>query len=380
MFLFFGVFLGLGLILTCPFLIHPLWKQRAAQDWPRMPCTIVSSEVKRHSGGDSTTYGIHIVYRYHFNNRMFQSDRYDFITGSSSGFKSKKMAVDAHPPGSQRVCYVNPVNPSEAVLRRDLHAGYLAGIIPVVFTVVGAAGLFVVRRNKLNVGAGGSNKIFGLGAPPNPGSLPPHSALPAILAPKNSPLKKFIFFFVFAVIWNIVIFIFASQLLQGWQKGAVDWSLALFFIPFFLAGIVLPGIAFYHLLALANPRPRLGVSSQCVPLGGSFTLRWEFSGRTSRIRRLHIRLAGQEEATYQRGTSTITDKAIFATLNIFDTTNPLEMTSGQATVVVPSSSMHSFASSNNKIVWFIQLHGEINWWPDIKEEFEIVVLPLEAAQ
>jgi hypothetical protein len=37
--------------------------------------------------------------------------------------------------------------------------------------------------------------------------------------------------------------------------------------------------------------------------------------------------------------------------------------------------MHSFKSANNKIVWTLQLSGEIPRWPDVSEEFEIDVLP-----
>ena len=35
----------------------------------------------------------------------------------------------------------------------------------------------------------------------------------------------------------------------------------------------------------------------------------------------------------------------------------------------------SFAGSNNKIVWEIKLHGDIQRWPDVDDSFPLVVLP-----
>jgi hypothetical protein len=37
--------------------------------------------------------------------------------------------------------------------------------------------------------------------------------------------------------------------------------------------------------------------------------------------------------------------------------------------------MHSFAAPHNKIVWSLKVEGVIDRWPDVGEEFPLVVYP-----
>jgi hypothetical protein len=90
---------------------------------------------------------------------------------------------------------------------------------------------------------------------------------------------------------------------------------------------------------------------------------------------LRVSLEGREEATYQSGKNTATDKNVFARLEIADVGVVPAMRSGDGTVTVPDNLMHSFTGSHNKIVWAIRVHGEIDHWPDINEDFPIKVLP-----
>ena len=52
------------------------------------------------------------------------------------------------------------------------------------------------------------------------------------------------------------------------------------------------------------------------------------------------------------------------------------MRSGSVEVTIPSDSMHSFSSENNKIIWALRLKAEVEWRPDLNEEFPLTVLPL----
>jgi len=60
-----------------------------------------------------------------------------------------------------------------------------------------------------------------------------------------------------------------------------------------------------------------------------------------------------------RGTSSYTDKHVFLTEDIFDTQQSVMMQTGVARISVPADTMHSFASSNNKIIWTLHFKGEI---------------------
>ena len=50
---------------------------------------------------------------------------------------------------------------------------------------------------------------------------------------------------------------------------------------------------------------------------------------------------------------------------------------GEAEFEVPADSMHSFAASNNQIVWTLNVQGDIPWWPDVSLSFPITVTPHE---
>jgi hypothetical protein len=139
---------------------------------------------------------------------------------------------------------------------------------------------------------------------------------------------------------------------------------------------VVIGVLIYQVLALFNPKVEASIQPGAPRLGGSLDLNWRLTGRTDVLRSLKIFLEGREEATYRRGTSTYTDKKPFLKLQLVATTNPAEMGAGQARITLPLDTMPSFKSDNNKVVWAIQVQGDIARWPDLKEEFEVQVRPL----
>jgi hypothetical protein len=50
--------------------------------------------------------------------------------------------------------------------------------------------------------------------------------------------------------------------------------------------------------------------------------------------------------------------------------------SGTARLAVPADTMHSFEAPHNKVIWKLTLRGAIAKWPDVSEEFPIVVTPV----
>jgi len=83
-----------------------------------------------------------------------------------------------------------------------------------------------------------------------------------------------------------------------------------------------------------------------------------------------------EWAMQQRGKrSSSTCKEVVATINLFDSTNASEFRQGKVMLVIPSHAMHSFIAFNNKIQWFVCVHGEIAHWPNMQVEFPLIVRP-----
>ena len=130
-FMFFG---GLGLYGA---FLRPVGSIIAARTWVPTPCTIIASAVKEHrrSGGDRT-YSLEITYSYLFKGKPHQSDLYDFFSGSSSSLGWRNAVVDSLPPGRVTTCYVNPREPSQAVINRDLHARVFISVLATLFVLV----------------------------------------------------------------------------------------------------------------------------------------------------------------------------------------------------------------------------------------------------
>jgi hypothetical protein len=125
---------------------------------------------------------------------------------------------------------------------------------------------------------------------------------------------------------------------------------------------------------LFNPRVRLRVSPGTLRLGERAQVDWEVVGAAQRLRKLTVTLEGREEATYRRGTDTRTDLQLFARVLVAEhgAGGPRR---GSERITVPAETMHSFEAPHNKVVWLLRVHGEIRRWPDVDDEFPVVVLP-----
>lgn len=375
---FFGVFLVAGLGAGA-FFLRPMLQTIAARSWQPTPCTILYSAVRTHADDEESTYSLDVLYNYYVGGREHRSSRFQSLS-SSGGYDRYADAARRFPAGSRAICFVDPADPEEAVLERSFGKQYMGAIVPLLFILVGAAGVYFV----------GHRMIWGARAKPSAGldwlpvtlatgrGYPTPAAAPVELKPTATPLGKFFGFLVLCLFWNGLVSVFVWQVVQGWRSGERDWSMTLFLVPFVVVGLALVAGAVYQLLALANPHPHLALSAASLPPGGTGQLGWRFRGRAGRIRRLHITLEGCEEATYRSGKSTSTDRHIFAVVEIVDTDLAAAIPAGSASFSVPAGTMHSFAAPHNRIVWTLKVRGEIAGWPDVDEDFDLAVVPREA--
>ena len=139
--IFFGFFLVVGGTIFCVLTLRPGLMMLSARSWPGVPCEIVSSSVKAHPGNKGTTYSVEVLYRYTVGEREFLADRYDFVGGSSSGSAGKSTIVTRLPSGTRAVCFVNPSDPTDAVLDRGFQSMMWFGLLPLIFVVIGVVGL-----------------------------------------------------------------------------------------------------------------------------------------------------------------------------------------------------------------------------------------------
>lgn len=373
MVLFGLVFMLPGLAMIYFLGVRPLLQVQRARHWPPVPATVLSSEVRAHRGSDSTTYSIHIVYRYTWEGRDFTSDRYDFTSGSSSGRESKARVVRAHPPGHRFEVFVNPARPDESVIHRDFQWMYLgmAGF-GAVFVFAGLA----IAIGGLRAARPGSRSDTRSYLPPRPKNDPGSSLL---LKPDQSPWAKVAGLLIFTLFWNGIVSVFLFQAWKSWQQNSADYFLMVFLVPFVLIGLgALLGFL-YALLATFNPRPLLLISPALPRPGDPFTLDWEFHGSTARLHRFSMILEGLERIEYQTGSgkqrTTHTRESLFYQHPLLETDSPDRLQENTLSHEIPADLPHSFHAPNNKLIWRIRVHGPIRFWPDLKQAFPITVLP-----
>jgi hypothetical protein len=123
------------------FSIIPLRRVYRARAWLETPCVILSSAVEENQT-ESGVYNIRVTYTYEVAGRSYSSSRYDFSTGATCGFRGKKAVVGRLAPGMKAVCYVNPTDPSDSVIKRGitwdmLFGGVFAVIRLITFGFVG---------------------------------------------------------------------------------------------------------------------------------------------------------------------------------------------------------------------------------------------------
>jgi nitrate reductase NapE component len=363
----FGLlFVAVGVAVLVPMTLLPSIRLAISMAWTETPCAIVGSQLRSWSTDDGTSYRADVLYQYSAGGREWLSNTTHFFPYINSGHTGARELLNRYPSGSSTTCWVDPRDPSRSVLERQPRPKHLIGLLPLVFVL---AGLAVAghgwkqkraRRAKERLRAEG----------------PLASDDPVLLKPQLSPLRKVIGALFFSLIWNGIVSIFVWQVWKSWQSGNPEWFPTVFLIPFVLVGLLSVAFVGHFLLALANPRPLLTLTPGQPRLDDRLSLEWRFAGRAGRLSHLRIFLEGREEATYQRGTDTITDREVFATFELVNTANEWEIPRGGAGLAIPGDTMHSFEADSNKIIWEIKVEGEIEGWPDVSQNFPINVRPI----
>jgi hypothetical protein len=373
---------------------RPLYRAYVASGWMPAACEVISSRIVH---GDDTSRP-DIVYRYTIGGRQYTANRYNFMPGTTSD-STVPGVVAKHAPGTTFECYVDPADPSSAVINRTPTLWYFMGVVFFIMFagIPGTIGAVMVRSRRraraapraLSGGASGSVRagVAGDGVTGDGMAAaftdsrfahPPSAADagPIVLKPSASPLAKLITITLVCLFWNGIVGTFTVIEFRMFAQGdAFGWGMAVFLLLFQFAGLALLAAVPYQLLAMTNPRPVITLSRGTVPLGGAVMFTWELSGAAQRVTGLRITLRGSESARYRRGTDTHTDTHVFFTETLADATHAMNIARGSGTIRIPSDSMHSFEADNNKVIWTLHVAGDIARWPNIDETFDITVRP-----
>ena len=122
--------------------IRPLSGWLASACWTPCEAKIIASDLARSRGSRSgTNYRIQIQYTYQFNGATYTGSRYDFFrsqVSSNIGVGTMREIVSDHSEGKEITCLVNPKNPHDSVISRDLPVFHcLFMFFPLPFLCIG---------------------------------------------------------------------------------------------------------------------------------------------------------------------------------------------------------------------------------------------------
>ncbi len=119
-----GLVMGLFFLGFC--LVGPLWFWSQSRHWISTLATISRCEITSQSSQHGPTYHLQLTYEYDFQGRRYRSDRKTFGLGIDEPVADLTAWAAAHPVGSRIECFVNPSNPTEAVLDRTPTVGWVS--------------------------------------------------------------------------------------------------------------------------------------------------------------------------------------------------------------------------------------------------------------
>ena len=131
--LFGGVFLY--------FLVPEIVQNLAAANWLRSSCTILSATIATDETNDDgerrELYKADLVFSYEYDGKRYESSRFRFVYPFTNDRNSAERSVAQHPAGSVVLCYVNPQDPTQAVLDRRISAYNLIVLLPAAIAALG---------------------------------------------------------------------------------------------------------------------------------------------------------------------------------------------------------------------------------------------------
>jgi len=365
-FLFGGAFLFVGSFTLYIFAIRPMLQARAARNWVEHKAIVETSEVGWHSGSKgSTTYSVDIFYGFTFDGREYSGDRYNFIGGSSSGYSNKKRIVDAYPQGKEITIYVNPADPHENVITRELGKEIYFGLLPLIFVLIGAF-IFILAIKVLitgSTGGGGTSKIIDA-------VLNVKRDIPAAFTLKRTNrFSKFLSIFFFGIVWNGFVGTFLILMLTDEKISIVP---LLFMTPFVIIGIVIIGQVVAEILRFANPCIILQPPVTPIKPGEPNTLSFKGTGKIERVSQLTIFLVGEEFIETKTGSKREVRKTEFYRDVLQQLDHHLMMQQGSFRILIPADQLQRPGSYNGVSHWRIEIKGVIPRWPDLFENYPLI--------
>ena len=307
--------------------------------------------------------------------------------------------LEAYRLGTEIPGWYDPATPGTLVLQRGYNwpMWLLTLLLPGALVAFGGTGLVraAARWGKSEehqaVAAGITDLLQPLGHAPR--AAPDHPGVPACDDLMNSPgtILRYrlpiespenwtlLGFGLFALLWNAVVAVLAVQAGIDLLGGRQDWLLFALLLPFAAVGIA--GVVVFirgFILATAVGTTQLEITDHPLRPGGSYGLMVAQAG-SGVFREIALDLELEEQATFRQGTDTRSERMVVWRQPIHAwrdvQLSPGTRFEAHATVQVPETAMHSFASEHNSVRWTIVVRGTPTGWPAFRRIFPLVVFP-----
>lgn len=131
--------------------LRPHQRQKESANWTTCTCQIRLAEIKTHtsrrrsSSGHSrrtrTTFSPHVAFDYSVDGKTYSSEQFWFGTTNFSDRTKVEKMMASFAAGNSASCFVNPADPTDAVLTRELFDENSYGwIAPAIMACVGIVG------------------------------------------------------------------------------------------------------------------------------------------------------------------------------------------------------------------------------------------------
>ena len=371
-------FLLVGLLFGAFFAVRAWRDVRTFMVWRPATCTILEKTISSTpgSGRSKPSYRPDITFSYEAGGEQRRCTGWDSwaLAGDYGGSSSKyyERVLDRYEVGRAYPCWYDPADPSRAVLVRRIRPLYLLAVLPFVFTVLGAIGVWATlapgRRGVGNAAEEARRKARAghdraawdeprLGARLRPDSKPGEQSCGALFV---SVALLFVGGIAGYAAWT------------DFQDGEWHFIPLLFVVVFGGLGLLFLWIAAASGLASHVPETIVEVERSTVAPGARVKLLVRQPGPL-RLRRIRVRLTCREETPAKEGSpqlTTLHDELVTEVgRTVVGSGAPLEH---EAELVIPADARPS-AAGPPTVRWRVEVWGVPLVWPRFMLTFPIMV-------
>ncbi|WP_222435962.1 hypothetical protein [Rubripirellula tenax] len=166
-----------------------------------------------------------------------------------------------------------------------------------------------------------------------------------------------------------------AMLIQGMRVGGIPLPFGIGFLC--ILGPLASLLLFFtggNFLMVFTPRATLSIDSDAIRHGDTLKIKWRIRGAAHKVQDLKIFLTGfQKDERAFKVSKDMVERILDLrrTVEIFESSSPVEIRSGSFSWTVPESVPVSTGLA--PMAWTLRLQGSIAGWPDVYEEIDVDV-------